>query len=157
LKEISRKITLWNKIASQELTPALYYIFTEKEKGNTDVWYDLMANAIFSVLNYADKDLHRFTAVGSRQKEQVATTYYDLQMALTRMNRASLEKNCATFQQHDFSRSLQRYEKELFQALRLLDHETTPDRKKIEQISKQAFGAAPDNPYYELFNTLRNN
>ena len=157
LKEIGRKIILWNKIASQELTPALYYIFMEKEKGNTDVWYDLMANAVFSVLNHADKDLNRFNAVGSRQKENVATTYYDLQMALTRMNRASLEKNCAIFQQHDYSRSLQPYEKQLFQALRLLDNETTPDRKKIEQISKQTFGTAADNPYSELFNILRNN
>jgi hypothetical protein len=148
---------LWNKIAGQELTPALYYIFTEKEKGNTDVWYDLMANVIFSTLNYADKDLRRFNAVGSRQKEHVATTYYDLQVALTRMNRASLEQKCLTFHQHNFSRSLQTYEKELFQALLLLDKEPMPDKKKIEQISKHVFGSPSDNPYYELFNTLTKN
>jgi hypothetical protein len=73
------------------------------------------------------------------------------------MNRASLEKKCVTFHQHNFSRSLQTYEKELFQALLLLDKETMPDKKKIGQISKQVFGQSSDNPYYELFNTLSKN
>ncbi|WP_276501880.1 M48 family metallopeptidase [Terrimonas pollutisoli] len=157
LKEFGRKITLWNKIAALELTPALYSIFQEKEKGNTDPWYDLMAGAVFSSLNYADKDLRRFNVVGSRQKEYVATTYYELQTLLTKMNRASLEKNCITFQQHNFSRSLQQYEKELYLALQLLDKETMPNKKRIEQISKQAFGSSVDNPYQELFNTLSKN
>jgi hypothetical protein len=116
-----------------------------------------MSAAVFSILNYSDKDLNRFNAVGSRQKEHVATSYYDLQTVLTKMNRNYLEASCHTLHQHNYSRSLQRYEKELYQALQLLDNETKPDKKTIEQIKKQAFASSADNPYQELFNTLSKN
>ncbi len=153
LKEICRKIILWNKINAFDLTPALYYVFNEKDNTNHDPWYDFIAGVVFSILNYAEKDLNRFNAVGSRQKEYVATTYYDLQNSLTRMSRAVLETNCNTIQQQNKHLPLQQYEKELLYALQMLNEEQKPDRKRIEQISRKAFQST-DNPYQELFNTL---
>jgi hypothetical protein len=157
LKERARRIVIWNKIANLELTPALYYIFLEKQKQNTDAWYDLMTSTIFTLLNYAERDLRRFNAVGSRQKEYVAGTYYDLQLALTRMNRESLEKSSATLRQQQYSQSLPAFEKQLAQALQMLDQEIQPDKKKITQINDRVFGSGTNNPYYELFYSLTKN
>ncbi len=153
LQEICRKIIVWNKVNALDLTPALYYVFSEKDNTNDDPWYDFIAGVVFSILNYAEKDLNRFNAVGSRQKEYVATTYYDLQNSLTRMSRGVLDANCSTIQQQSRQLALQLYEKELLHALQMLSQEQKPDRKRIEQISRQAF-QSPGNPYLELFNSL---
>jgi hypothetical protein len=148
---------VWNKIVNLELTTALYYVLKEKDKGNSDSWYDFIAGVIFSVLNHAEKDLNRFNAVGSRQKEVVSSSYFDLQTVLTRMNRASLESTSASFQRQLSAHSFQRYEKELLQALLQLYNEPKPDRKAIEQINRQVFDRSPDNPYQELFVALGKN
>jgi hypothetical protein len=157
VKDIAQKIVTWNKIASLELTPALYYIFLEKQKNNPDPWYDLMASTIFSLLNYAEKDLRRFNAVGTRLKEHVAPAYYDLQLSLTRMNREVLEKNCSVLREQQYSQHLPAFEKQLSQALTMLDQETAPERKKIEQINARVFGNGTNNPYFELFHSLTKN
>jgi hypothetical protein len=63
----------------------------EKDKGNTDEWYDFMLYNIMSGLYHSDKTLRRFNAIGIVSKEYISKSYYELQTALEQMPREQLE------------------------------------------------------------------
>lgn len=76
------------------LTASLYRILLEKDKGNSDEWYDFMIHNIFSGLFYSDKQLNRFNAIRVTQKEYISKDYYELQNMLEQMPKESLEQYC---------------------------------------------------------------
>jgi hypothetical protein len=122
IKDKTTKMMLWTMYQNQTLTPCLYRVLMEKDKGTTDEWYDFMLSNIFSGLFYADKELHRFNAIGLTQKEYISKNYYDLQNMLEQMPRESLEVYCKTLQNGSFWKDMspaERALKNLFYVLTL--------------------------------------
>jgi len=100
------KMQIWNMYNNGNLTPCLYRILLEKDKGNADAWYDFMVSNIISGLYYADKELHRFGAIGVIPKEYISKDYYELQNMLEQIPRESLELYCKEFQNAGFWKSM---------------------------------------------------
>jgi len=113
IRDKANKMLIWNMYSNMSLTPCLYRIFLEKDKGNTDTWYDFMINNIISGLYYADRELNRFNAVGVVQKEYISKNYYELQTMLEQIPREQLEQYCKTFQSAGFWASMPSGEKAL--------------------------------------------
>ena len=81
---------IWNLYTTGNLTPCLYRILLEKDKGNKDPWYDFMVSNIFYGLYYADRNLDRFNAIGITPKEYISRDYYALQTLFEQIPRESL-------------------------------------------------------------------
>ena len=109
----ANKMLLWSMYQNQVLTPCLYRVLMEKDKGNTDPWYDFMLNNVFSGLFYADRELHRFASIGVVPKEYISKNYYELQTMLEQMPRESLEQYCRTLQNGAFWKDMTPAEKAL--------------------------------------------
>jgi len=97
--EKANKMLIWKLYQNKSLTPCLYRVLLEKDKGNTDPWYDFMFYTVFAGLTVADNDLSRFNAIGVVPKEYVSTSYYELQTMLEQIPRENLHKICK--QLHD--------------------------------------------------------
>ncbi|HET6252805.1 MAG TPA: M48 family metalloprotease [Puia sp.] len=97
VKDRTNKMLIWNLYTSGTLTPCLYRIFLEKDKGSKDPWYDFMISNIFYGLYYADRNLNRFNAIGIVQKEYISKDYYSLQTLFEQMPRESLRQYCEGF------------------------------------------------------------
>jgi hypothetical protein len=122
LREKTTKMLLWSMYQNQTLTPCLYRVLLEKDKGNKDEWYDFMVSNIFSGLYYADKELHRFNAIGLTPKELISKQYNELQNMLEQMPRENLEQYCKSLQNGAFWKTMSPAEqalKNLFYALTL--------------------------------------
>lgn len=100
VKERANKMMLWNLYYNESYSSVLYRIMMERDKGNTDPWYGMMFSNVFSSLQYADRELHRFTAIGVVPKEYISRHFYELQNMLEQMPRESLETYCKTMQEH---------------------------------------------------------
>ena len=64
IQDKATKMLIWNLYQNMALTPCLYRIMLEKDKGAKDEWYDFMVDNVFVGLFFADKQLHRFNAAG---------------------------------------------------------------------------------------------
>ena len=106
----------------------------EKDRGNKDEWYDFMISNIFSGLYRADKELHRFGAIGVTQKENISKEYYELQNMLEQMPRESLELYCKTLQNGAFWKDMSPAE----QALKSLFYTLTLDPDGSEKNTARA-------------------
>jgi hypothetical protein len=93
---------IWNMFDDMTLTACLYRIFQEKDKDNSDEWYDFMVYNIFAGLYYQDKDLHRFNAIGIKPKEYISKEYYQLQTMLEQTPTDNLRQYCNALQQAAF-------------------------------------------------------
>ena len=97
IRERTNKMLIWNLYTSGTLTPCLYRIFLEKDKGSKDAWYDFMVSNIFYGLYFADRNLNRFNAIGIVPKEYISRDYYSLQTLFEQMPRDNLKQYCETF------------------------------------------------------------
>jgi len=113
IKDKANKMLIWNMYYNMSLTPCLYRILLEKDKGNTDEWYDFMVNNIFAALYYADRGLHRFNAIGITPKEYISRNYFELQTLFEQIPRENLEQVCKTFQNEGFWKDMTPAEKGL--------------------------------------------
>jgi hypothetical protein len=113
IRDKANKMLIWNMYSNMSLTPCLYRILLEKDRGNTDEWYDFMIHNIITGLFYADRELHRFNAIGVVQKEYISKDYYALQNMLEQIPREQLEQYCKVFQNAGFWKSLPSTEKAL--------------------------------------------
>lgn len=102
IKEKTTKMLIWNIYNNMGLTACLFRILQEKDKGNTDVWYDFMAYNVFAALCFNDKELHRFNAIGIIPKEYISNDYYQLQNMLEQMPTESLQQYFTVLQKADF-------------------------------------------------------
>lgn len=91
IKDQATKMLIWNMYCNMNLAPCLYRILLEKEKGNTDAWYDFMVHNVIMSLFQTDKELHRFTSIGVTQKEYISKDYYELQTLLEQIPRENLD------------------------------------------------------------------
>ncbi len=94
IKEKANKILIWNIYDNQSLTECLYRILLEKDKGNTDPWYDFMMYNVLQGLYYSSRQLNRFNAVGIKPKEYISKDYYELQTFLEQIPSGKLEELC---------------------------------------------------------------
>ena len=90
----SNKILLWNLYDDKHLASCLYRILSEKDKGNTDPWYDFMLYNVFYGLEYSCKHLDRFNAIGVLSKEYISSSYYELQNLLEQMPEEEISGFC---------------------------------------------------------------
>ena len=94
IREKATKMLIWNLYTSGTLTPCLYRILLQKDKGSKDSWYDFMVSNIFYSLYFEDRRLNRFNAIGIIPKEYISRDYYALQTLLEQMPRESLRQSC---------------------------------------------------------------
>jgi hypothetical protein len=97
IKEKANRIIIWNLFDNLSLTACLYQVLLQKDKGNTDEWYDFMIHNVLAGLYFSDKQLNRFHAVGIVQKEVVSKDYYELQNMLEQIPNDKLEQYYKAF------------------------------------------------------------
>lgn len=133
IAEKVNKMLVWNLYSSTDLTECLYYILLQKDKGNTDAWYDFMISNVFSGLYYADRELARFNAIHVMPKEYISRDYYSLQNMLEQIPRDNLKQYCQAMQEQTFWQSLSPAEKDLRQLLHTLTLDPdSSDRNKAK-------------------------
>ncbi len=134
----ANKMLIWNLFDNQSLTPCLYRVLQQKDRGITDEWYDLMIYNIFSGLYYSDKQLSRFNAIGVTQKEYISKDYYALQTALEQMPRETLEDYCKHLSNASFwqgANADERAFKSLLNALNFsIDANESKDRENAAKL-----------------------
>jgi len=106
VKEKANKMLIWELFTSSKVTPVIYRILLEKDKGNKDPWYDFMLGNCFYSLYYADRQLNRFGAIGIVQKEFISRDCYALQTFLEQVPRDNLRQYCETLSKAAFWNSL---------------------------------------------------
>jgi len=137
IKTKAHKMMLWTMYQNQTLTPCLYKVLLEKDRGNKDEWYDFMLSNIFSGLFYADRELHRFNAIGVIPKEYIAKNYYELQNMLEQMPRESLEQYCKTLQNGSFWKDMPPAERALKNLLYTLTLDPDGSDKNRAKAAKE--------------------
>lgn len=150
LRDKANKMLIWNIYCNGNLASCLYRVLLEKDKGNTDAWYDFMVHNVFAGLCYADKDLNRFNAIGVMQKELIATNYYQLQTMMEQMPRESLGVYSKTLQTAAFWSKMSRNEIGLKNFLYALSWETDNTEKGKAQVAKVFLNDYSASPYSEF-------
>lgn len=150
IREKANKIMIWNIYCNGNLTTCLYRILLEKDKGNTDVWYDFMVHNVFAGLFYADKDLRRFNAIGVVPKELISTNYYQLQTMFEQIPRESLEIYSRTLQSASFWSKMSRNEIGLKNFLYTLSWESDNTEKSNALAAKNFLNDYASSPYCEF-------
>jgi hypothetical protein len=148
--EKANKMLIWNMYSNMSLTPCLYRILLEKDKGNTDTWYDFMFNNVVSGLYFADRELHRFNAIGVIQKEYISKDYYELQTMLEQIPREQLEQQCKIFQNAGFWKSMPPSEKALKSFLYTLALDPDNSEKNKSKAAKEFTADNANSMYYEF-------
>ncbi len=143
VREKANKMLIWNLYTSGTLTPCLYRILLEKDKGTKDLWYDFMISNIFYGLYYADRQLNRFNAIGIIPKEYISRDYYALQTLLEQIPRESLRQSCDTFGKEAFWTNLTGPERNLKDLLNRMALNT--DELNQKQLAKVAQEFTTDN------------
>ncbi|WP_207514537.1 M48 family metalloprotease [Longitalea luteola] len=150
LQDKANKMIIWNMYSNMSLTPCLYRIFLEKDKGNTDEWYDFMISNIISGIYYSDRELRRFNAIGVVQKEYISKDYYELQTMLEQIPREQLEQYCKIFQNAGFWKSLPSGEKALKNLMFTLALDPDLSEKNKAKAAKEFTAGNANSMYYEF-------
>ncbi len=131
------RMLIWNMYCNTDLTPCLYRILQEKDKGNTDAWYDFMFNNVMLSLYKADKDLHRSSTIDIQRKDYISKEYYELQTMLEQIPRDKLAEDCKSLQNAAFWSSVSASEKAMqrFQKALVLSDNTSESAN--QQLAKQ--------------------
>lgn len=146
----ANKMLIWNMYSNMSLTPCLYRILMEKDKGTTDEWYDFMIHNIITGLYYADRELHRFNAIGVTQKELISRDYYELQTMLEQIPRDQLEQYCKVIQDAGFWKTMPSGEKALKTFLYTLALDPDNSEKNKARAAKEFDVANSSSMYCEL-------
>src|SRR5580658_1965476 len=136
VRDKANKMLIWNIYTSGALTPCLYRILLQKDKGAKDPWYDFMISNIFYGLYYADRQLNRFNAIGIIPKEYISRDYYALQTLLEQIPRDNLRQSCETFGKEPFWTSLPGPERNFKDLMNIMTLDTEDLNQK--QLAKAA-------------------
>ncbi|RYY39364.1 MAG: peptidase M48 Ste24p [Chitinophagaceae bacterium] len=90
LVERAQRMIIWNLYDNQSLTACLYRVMLAQDRGATDAWYRFMFYNVFAGVQYADNVLSRFNAINIQPKENVSTSYFELQTMLEQLPRERL-------------------------------------------------------------------
>jgi len=143
----AQKMLIWNMYSNMSLTPCLFRILLEKDKGNTDEWYDFMLYNIVTGLYFADREMHRFNAIGVVQKELTSKDYYELQTLLEQIPREQLEQYCKTLQGAGFWSHMQSSEKAMKTLMSTLALDPDNSDKNKTRAAKE-FTSGNENSMY---------
>lgn len=150
VKQMANKMLIWELYREKSLTPCLYRILLEKDKGNTDKWYDFMFYNVFTGLASADKDLSRFNAIGVVPKESISKSYYELQTMLEQVPRESLAKFCKTIYDASFWSKMDASEKAFKKFMYTIAVESEPNDPKIISSAKEYSSTYSTSLYREI-------
>jgi hypothetical protein len=150
IQERVNKILLWNMYDNLDLTACLYRILLEKDKGNTDPWYDFMEHNIFAGLYYSNKQLNRFNAIGIRPKEYISSNYYELQNMLEQIPAENLEQLYRSAASQNFWTNMSSESKGLKALMSTLNFETDDSEKKKSNAAKEFINNNPTSMYCEF-------
>ncbi|HXD79594.1 MAG TPA: M48 family metalloprotease [Puia sp.] len=142
IREKANKMLIWNLYTAGSLTPCLYRILLEKDRGTRDPWYDFMVSNIFYGLYYADLKLARFNAIHVVPKEYISRDYYSLQTLLEQMPTESLRQCCLTFGKDAFWTSLPGAERNLKDLMNTMT--LGADEANQKQVAKAAHAFTTD-------------
>jgi hypothetical protein len=154
IKDKVNKMMIWNMFNNMSLTPCLYRIMLEKDKGNKDPWYDFMMHNVFMGLLYADKTLHRFNAIGIMQKEYISGNYYELQTMLEQIPRDDLQKSCQSFKQAEFWKEIKSQELLLKSFVNYLAF-SEEEEKEQNRMAADFMNTNPTSMYCEFVNNFK--
>lgn len=150
IKEKANKMLIWNMYDNMNLTACLYRVFLEKDRGNTDPWYDFMAHNIFAGLNYSNKQLNRFNAIGIKPKEYISKNYYELQTMLEQIPAENLEQLYKASASQNFWANLSTELKGLKMLMATLNFESDDSDKKKSNAAKEFISNNPFSMYCEF-------
>ncbi|HVG42516.1 MAG TPA: M48 family metalloprotease [Chitinophagaceae bacterium] len=131
IKEKTSRIIIWNLFDNLNLTACLYRVLLEKDNGNKDAWYDFMLHNVIAGLDYSDKQLNRFNAIGIMPKEYISKNYYELQNMLEQIPKGSLEHYFTSFQRLDFWQNVSTDAKALKTLMLSLNAADNDDKKAL--------------------------
>ncbi len=134
------KMIIWNMYnnGAWNQTACLFRIFLEKDKGNTDAWYDFMVTNVINRIYFFDNMFHRFKALGVRQKEYISRDYFAMQTMLEQMPSEQLSQYCKTLQDAAFWKTMTAAEngfKKVSYNLALDPNNSNPTRKMAKEFS----------------------
>ena len=146
----ANKMLIWNMYSNMSLTPCLYRILLEKDKGNADEWYDFMIHNIITGLYYSDREMKRFTAIGVTPKEYISKDYYELQTMLEQIPREQLEVYCKTIQGANFWKDMAAGEKALKSLLYTLALDPDNSNANRAKAAREFSSGNSTSMYYEF-------
>jgi Tfp pilus assembly protein PilF len=109
-----------------------------------------MFNNIITGLYFADRELHRFNAIGVTQKEYISKNYYELQTMLEQIPREQLEQYCKSFQNAGFWKSMAASEKALKSLMSTLALDPDNSEKNKSKAAKEFSSGYASSMYYEF-------
>lgn len=143
------RMLIWNMYCNKDLTPCLYRILQEKDKANTDAWYDFMFNNVLLSLYKADKDFIRFSTIGVQRKEYISKEYYQLQTMLEQMPRDKLAADCKALQNAAFWTNVSSSEKAMQRFMKSQVLSDNTDASINQQTAKQFMESNKTSMYCE--------
>lgn len=150
IKERANKIMIWDLYNNLNLTSCLYRILLEKDKGNTDPWYDFMTYNVLAGLYYSNTKLNRFNAIGIKPKEYISKSYSDLQTMLEQIPADKLFQLCNLMTNQPFWASLPKDARDMKKLMTALTTDS-PDIDKIATTAAKEFlQNNPTSMYCEL-------
>ncbi|SDF81926.1 M48 family metalloprotease [Chitinophaga filiformis] len=155
IKEKAGKMMIWNMYCNMNLAPCLYRVLMEKDNGNTDPWYDFMLHNIMLELFHADRELHRFSAIGVTQKEYISKDYYELQTMLEQIPREELEKCCQQLQKAAFWANMPKPEQGMKNLLNVLTTGTDNTDEAGVKAAKEFVSSNDTSLYCEFANDIK--
>jgi Peptidase family M48 len=150
IKDNANKMLLWNMFDNLDLTSCYYRILLEKDKGNTDPWYDFMLHNVFSGLHYSNKQLNRFNAIGIKPKEYICTNYYELQNMFEQIPTENLEQLYKSAGSQNFWEKLPTETKGLKSLMASINFDSEDSDKKKSAVAKDFITNNPTSMYCEF-------
>lgn len=156
IKEKANKMIIWNMYDNLSLTPCLYRIFLEKDKGNTDTWYDFMTYNVIAGLYYSNKKLNRFNAIGIIPKEYISKNYYELQNLLEQIPSDNLEQLYKSATSQGFWNNMPPDAKGMKALFSTINYDTDKGTKSQSVAAKDFINANPSSMYCEFAEHFKN-
>ena len=142
---------------NNDLTPCLYRILQEKDKGNNDVWYDFMFNNVMMSICKFDKDYYRTTSIDIQRKEYVSKEYYQLQTMLEQIPRNKLTEGCQQLQHAAFWGSVSSSEKAMQQFQQSITFSNDNDIAGYRKLAKDFMTSYKTSMYCEFVHPYEKN
>ena len=155
LEVLANKTIIWTMFNNGNLTAALYRVFLEKDKGNYDLWHQVMSSYILNGLFLADKKLSRFNAINIKSKEYISSSYLELQNLFEQIPRENLEKSCIALFNQPFWQQAKPDERSFKSILAFLNFSETLNQKELTSLRKDFEQSYAESIYREFTEQLK--
>ena len=155
LKSQVNKMIIWNLFNNQALTAAMYRLLLEKDKGNFDLWHQMMIAFVIDGLHRSDLAMNRFNAIRIQSKEYIAANYYELQNYFEQIPRETLEESARKIFGQPFWSGSSNEDKAFKSLLAKLGSSDADDKKQFEKGRADYIKNYPEilyNEHLDIFN-----